>query len=520
MLALAACLSVSAAAQTPVTVAPPPVAKSQAPSSGQIPAPESFYGFRMGADGQVADWPSIQKYFEAVAAKSSRVRIVTAGLSTEGRPVLAAIVSAPDNIRRLAEIQQVNRLLADPRRIVNDEQARVLIKDQKVVVAIGCGTRGSEVGASQAASELLYGLATSADPKVEAVLGDVVLILFPSLDPDGLARAVDWNRRMRGTPFEGSASPEADHKYAGRDLARDLVMLNTDESRGLARFISQEWRPQVFMSMREAEPLGARMIVAANVEPGEASRDPLMAHEASLLASAVSIALEADNRAGVMLDPSGGRLWPPQLAAAPPGGNIACVLTATASARIASPVQVVAGDSARSSSRQGGVWRVRDIVEYDLAAMRGLIASASRNRDELLLSFYAAGRRAINRGQREAPYAFVIPSDQFDPSAARKLVFLLVQAGVEVQLAQEPVVAGDAVYPAGTELVLMAQPLRSYALSLLDTGRRPVPRPDPRTGAGARYRRDCGADAAHPDGRPRGSSRQAPGSVGPQPRRC
>ncbi len=483
-IALPACLMAPAAAQTPVQVAPPATARSQAAPPGQVPTPESFYGFKMGADGQLADWTSIQKYFEAVAAKSSRVRLVTASPGTGGRPLMAAIVSAPENIRRLAEIQQVNRLLADPRRLVNDEQARVLIRDQKVVVAIGCGTSAGELGASQAASELLYGLAASADPKVEAALGDVVLILFPSLDPDGLARTVDWHRQTRGTAFEGSANPEPDHKYAGRDLARDMVMLNTDESRALARFISQEWRPQVFMSMRQTGQPGARMIVAASVEPTDASQDPLIAREASLLASAVSLALEADNRGGVVSDPSGGSAWPPQLAAASPGGNIACVLTASADARIASPVQGEAGATARRPPEAGGTWRWRDMVEYDLVAMRGLIAAASRHRDELLLNFYTAGRRAIDLGRREAPYGFVIPSDQFDPSAARKLVYLLVQAGVDVQLAQEPVVAGDTVYPAGTELVLMAQPLRAYAMSLLDSQPHPFGRPVQRAGAG------------------------------------
>lgn len=54
-------------------------------AAAQVPTPETFFGFRMGADGQLADWPEIERYFTKVAEASDRVRLADVGISTEGR---------------------------------------------------------------------------------------------------------------------------------------------------------------------------------------------------------------------------------------------------------------------------------------------------------------------------------------------------------------------------------------------------------------------------------------------------
>ncbi len=85
---------------------------AQAPA---VQSPEAAFGFRMGADRELADWPSLQRYFESVAAASDRVELVDAGPTTEGRRLIAAIVSSPENIARLEEIRADALRLADPR---------------------------------------------------------------------------------------------------------------------------------------------------------------------------------------------------------------------------------------------------------------------------------------------------------------------------------------------------------------------------------------------------------------------
>ena len=129
----------------------------------QVQTPEAAFGFKMGADRELADWPSLQRYFESVAAASDRVEIVDAGPSTDGRRLIAAIVSAPENIARLEQIRLNARRLSDPRTL-EEPAALALAATQPVIVAIGMSIHSTEIGATQAAPELLHTLATSQDP--------------------------------------------------------------------------------------------------------------------------------------------------------------------------------------------------------------------------------------------------------------------------------------------------------------------------------------------------------------------
>ncbi len=459
-----------------------------APAWAQIPTPESFFGFRMGADGKLADWPSIEKYFRTVDTMSDRVKVVDVGPSTEGRRLIAAIVSAHDNISDLETLQIDNRLLADPRRLANEREAAAVRTGAKVVVAIGASIHSSEVGASQAANELLYDLATASDPETESILRNVILVLLPSLNPDGHTLVVDWQRTFAGTPFESGPMPWSYHKYVGHDINRDAFMLNMEENRTLARFFSREWHPQVFLAMHQMGSAGPRFSVPPNVDPIDLNQDPLIWRTAGLLGSAMSFALESQGKSGVVSNAMYDYYWPGYEDSAPLGRNTVCVLTEAASARLASPIAIAAEDL-RGAGRglpeyraqinfpnpwPGGTWRLRDIVEYDLVAMRGLLAASARYRDEILANFYTMGRRAMARGQAGKPAAWLIPMEQHDAAAAAKLVSLLAEGGVDVLQAQEPFKAGDTLYDAGTVIVPMDQPFRAYAKSLLETQHYPA----------------------------------------------
>jgi hypothetical protein len=466
-----------------VVLALPGLARAQ-----QVPTPEAFFGFRMGADGRLADWPSIQKYFETVAAASPRVELVDVGPTTEGRRIIAAIISSVDNIKNLANLQIDNRLLADPRRLANDREVQAIMSGARAVVAIGCSIHASEIGATQSANELLYDLAAANDERTVAMLQDLIIILMPSLNPDGHTMVVDWQRKMQGTPFEDGQMPWSYHKYVGHDINRDAFMLNMAESRTLARFFSRDWHPQVFLTMHQMGSNGPRFFVPPNYDPIDPNQDPLIWREAALLGSAMAMELESRNKTGVVSNAMFDYYWPGYEDSAPLGRNTVCLLTEAASAKLANPIEVAAKDL-RGGQRglaeyapqinfpnpwPGGTWRLRDIVDYNLAAVQGLLSAASRYRTELLSNFHAMGRRSIARGAAEPPYAFAIPPDQHDPAAANKLINLLADGGVEVQQASEPFKIGDTVYPVGTAFVLMSQPFRAYAKSLLEAQKYPA----------------------------------------------
>ncbi len=459
-----------------------------APPAAGIQSPESAFGFRMGADRELADWPGLQRYFETIAAASDRVEIVDAGPTTEGRRLIAAIVSSPENMARLEQIRANAIRLADPRTL-SEAEALAIAERQPVIVALGMSIHATEIGATQAAPELLHTLATSQDPEVMRSLDGVVLILFPSLNPDGHVITVDWYRQWKGTEFEGSGMPWLYHKYVGHDINRDAFMMNMAENRSLADFFYRRWHPQVFLSMHQMGPRGARFFVPPNLDPIDRNYDPLVWRTAGLLGHAMALSLEQDGRSGVLQNALYDYYWPGYEDSAPIGHNTVTLLTEAASVRVASPITVLPeqlsggrGFPDHSPSTTfpnpwpGGEWRLRDIVDYDLSAARGLLGGAARYREDLVRNFYRMGRRQVELGRQGGPFAFIIPPGQFDPHAARKLEQLLIDGAVEVRRSLEPFRIAETVYPDGTDIILMAQPFRAYAKTLLERQVYPVRR--------------------------------------------
>ena len=283
---------------------------------------------------------------------------------------------------------------------------------------------------------------------------------------------VDWYEKYRNTPFEGAPLPWPDHKYAGHDINRDAFMMNMSESRNLARFFYGEWHPQVFLSMHQLEADGPRFVAPPVTDPIDPNIDPIVWREAALLGSAMTLELERDRHTGVVSNSMFDYYWPGYEDSAPLGHNTICLLTEAASVKIAAPVTQPPPDQRGRVSAPhpwpGGRWALRDIVEYDLSAVRGLLRAVSAYREELVRNFYSMGRRAIEAGQKGGPFAYVIPSDQQDSLAAIKLKQLLIQGGVEIQRAQETFGAGGTAFPAGTDIIFLAQPYRAYVKTLLE----------------------------------------------------
>src|SRR5579885_371981 len=99
------------------------------------PTPKSYFGHEMGADRSVVDWDKVVSYFQALAAASDRVRVEILGRSTEGRPLIAAILSAPDTLQHLDRYREIQQRLADPRQ-TSPAQAEPLFAQGKAIVLI------------------------------------------------------------------------------------------------------------------------------------------------------------------------------------------------------------------------------------------------------------------------------------------------------------------------------------------------------------------------------------------------
>jgi hypothetical protein len=459
------------AQQDPPAIAPVP------------PSPESVLGFRVGQDSMLASWRQIGEYFTRLAAASPMVRVDTLGPSTLGRPYLFVTITDPANHDRRAAILEGQRRLADPRALPAAEEA-ALVARQPAVILISASIHATEIAASQMSMELAWRLVT--DTALAAALRDVVVLLVPSANPDGVDIVGDWYRAQRGTPYDGTAPPWLYHPYVGHDNNRDWFMLTQVETRMLTRALYRTWFPEVVYDVHQMGSNGARMFVPPFADPVNPNLDPAVVAGMNLVGTAMASALLDAGKTGVAHQARYDLWWHGGARSVPTRHNMVGILSEAASARIASPNCATA--SVRQPERgvsypapwTQGCWRLRDIVDYELIAAEALVRLARDQRAAFVRRFVAANRRAVEEGRRAAPYAFVLPADSGDAGARAHLANLLLAAGVEVHRATAPLRNGDRTWPTGSLIVRMDQPFRSHAKDLLERQDYPDRRQYPR----------------------------------------
>ena len=447
-------------------------------ASAALTSPDSFLGFTVGADFRLADWDSITAYFYQLAAASPAVRVDTLGATTLGNPLTVVTVTAPENMARLDEIRANQAKLADPRKLV-DGELDALLESQPTVVLIAHNIHSTEVASSQGVMELAYTLIT--DPKFEDALRQVVVLLIPSVNPDGQLMIVDWYRRTLGSPYEGSAMPWLYHHYVGHDNNRDWFMLTQAETQLINDLLYERWFPEVVYDVHQMGNRGARFFVPPFDDPLNPNLDPLVVRMISLVGLQMSVDLEAAGKSGVVNGERYDLWWHGGNRSTPTRHNMIGILSEAASARIASPIFQEPAQVDRQpqfgsgypNPWPGGWWRARDIVEYQLIAARSLIGLAARQRRQLISNYVEMGRRAIRAGEEEPPYAFVVPATQPDPGSAARTLELLRRAGVEIHRAGEAFEVDAIEYSEGSWIVFMAQPYRAHAKDLLERQRYP-----------------------------------------------
>ncbi|MGD8699565.1 MAG: BPL-N domain-containing protein, partial [Gemmatimonadales bacterium] len=152
------------------------------------------------------------------------------------------------------------------------------------------------------------------------------------------------------------------------------------------------------------------------------------------------------------------------------------ILSESASARLASPIfqelEDVEGQPERGIAYPnpwpGGWWRLRDIIDYQQIACRSLVGLAARQRRQLIHNYVEIGRRAVEAGRSEPPFAYIVPAAQRDVGSAIAMLRILQQGGVEIHRAGSRFEADGLGYAAGDWVVLMAQPYRAHAKDLLE----------------------------------------------------
>ena len=211
-----------------------------AAAAAQVPTPEAFLGYDLGA--RFTPHHRVVDYVEAVAAASPRVTAERYGETPEGRPLLVLTVAAEGTDVEAARRSQVAATEGGA-------------APEKAVVWLSYNVHGNEAVSTEAALRTLYELTT---PRADAWLRDVVVVMDPCLNPDGRDRYVTAYRQRRGD--RADADPDAwehDEPWPGGRFNHYLFDLNRDWAWGTqpetrARLaVYNRWMPAVHVDFHE-----------------------------------------------------------------------------------------------------------------------------------------------------------------------------------------------------------------------------------------------------------------------------
>src|ERR1041384_1908394 len=454
-----------------------------------IPSPESVLGHKPGDDFYLANYDESRDCFRKLAASSNRIKLISVGKTTRGLDWEIALVSSPANLARLDRYKDISRRLALGRGLTDDD-AKALAREGKAIVHLDGGLHSTEVAGAQQMIQLAYKLvSTQGDPEIDAILDNVILMLWPTLNPDGQNEVVAWYRKNLGTPYEVSSLPDLYQEYVGHDNNRDGYMNNMLESQEVTR-TELEWNPVVFYCHHQTAPFPTRIFIPPFTEPISSNIHPLMARWLNAYGINMAAYLDEHGMPGAVHRVGFDNWYPGFLDFTHIFRNSIAFFTETALYRYATPHfytvdefpkerQALRSEVFYSSPWKGGWWRLGDAVRYMLGASMAVLDTTAKYHEALLYNRYQAARDNIERFRKEPPFAYVIPREQHDLPTAATLVEKLLINGIEVHQASKLFAANGREYGAGSWVVLMDQPFAPLVKELFEAQRYPDLRESP-----------------------------------------
>ena len=456
-----------------------PAQPIQRSSVANIPMPSEVLGFTPGDDRKLASWTQVVSYFEQLDRASDRVTFATLGQTTMGKPFVMATISSPANLARLDEFKQIQAQLADPRKLgpptARDRQAAELIRRGKTIVLITCGIHSTEVGSYLSSMLIAHRLASSNEPEIEKILDSTIVLLVPSLNPDGVDIVKNWYDKTLGTPYEGTDPPELYHKYTGHDNNRDWYAFTQVETQLTVDKIHNVWHPQIVHDIHQQGAMGSRLFLPPYMQPVEPNVPQQIVDGYTQLGDWMARELRAKGFQGITTN-STYDAWTPARAYSHYHAGVR-ILSETASARIATPIDVKFSELAsregydpqKESANfgplwRGGEWHLRDITNYMTTAAFLLLQHAADNRVQWLQRFYEIGKEAVRPRRRGELWGYELIRGKTNGYLA--LDNALFRAGVEIDYC----LTGSRY---ATKVVRLAQPYGSFAKALLERQRYP-----------------------------------------------
>jgi hypothetical protein len=495
-----------------------PRAQPAAPSvQASITPPKAHLGFSFGDDYQLANYTQIVEYWRRLDAESDRMVLREIGRTAEGRPHMMAIVTSPDNHRRLERYREISRRLALAED-VSEEEARALSNEGRAVVWIDGGLHATETLGAQQLAEMVRQMVSRTDDETMRFL-DECIVLFVHANPDGNELVADWY--MRNTdPTQRSLAflPRLYQKYIGHDNNRDFFASTQAETENINRVLYHEWLPQILYNHHQSGPAGTVVWSSPQRDPYNYNLDPLLILGLQALGTHLHQRLAAEGKPGATMA-SGGPYdgwWNGGIRNTGNFHNIIAILTETIGSPTPMRVPLVVQRQLPSRDQPYPIapqeWRFRQSVDYSISFNRAVIDYAARNREHLLYNIYRMGRRSIERGREDTwtpspsryaavaekaggaaggrgggsperdadvwaelhrpehrdPRAYIVPADQPDFLTAIKFINALREVNVAVHRATSDFEVAGRRYSAGSFVVFTAQAFRPHVLDMFE----------------------------------------------------
>ncbi|MGD9346530.1 MAG: M14 family metallopeptidase [Candidatus Aminicenantes bacterium] len=492
------------------------------PIMGQdtITTPKEQFGYDIGDDYWLATYSQLVDYWKKLEQESPRMILEEIGTTSEGRPMIMAIITSPENHTNLIRYKEIARRLALAEGI-EDKEAHALAREGKAVVWIDGGLHATEVSGAQQELELVYQMVSGNDAETLRILDNVILLALIS-NPDGMENIGHWYMR-ESDPKKRSTSglPYLYQKYVGHDNNRDFYMMNMKETETINRILYREWFPQIVYNHHQTGPSGAVLFAPPFREPHNYNYDPLLVLGINVVGSAMHSRFMAEGKAGSTMREGAWyqTWWNGCLRCTPYFHNMIGILTEM----IGNPTPVTIPFIPEKHLANGDypfpiapqTWHFRRSIEYSITADRAILDTAARLKENFLFNIYRMGKNSIEKGSRDHwtitprrieavqaviekdgaepmgsgrrsrgydpkyfevlrdpdardPRGFIVPSNQPDFLTATKFINTLIKAGVAVHRATESFQVGGKTYPEGSYVVKSAQAFRPHVIDMFE----------------------------------------------------
>lgn len=445
--------------------------------NAQIPQPSETFGFEVGADYKLADYDQMLAYYEKLATSTDRVQMIDIGKSVMGRPIKLLFISSEENMKSLDKWRTISEKLSRAR--ISPEEAKKLSIEGKAIVWFDGGMHATEKAHAQMTSELMWRIASEESDEMKKIRDNVITLVVPVINPDGVDIVVDWYKKNLGTPYETSGPPILYQKYVGHDNNRDWFMNNMPETKAATTVLYNQWYPQIVHNHHQTSPSWARIFLPPFRSPVNPNIHPGVTTGVNLVGTAMANRFAMKKMPGVISGTAFSMFWNGGMRTTPYYHNQIGILTevahATPTPRYYDPEKKprnVGGTPSNGTEIfypypwEGGESHFRDAVDYMLTASMAVLDLAADKKDEFLYNIYDMGKDAIEN-TKEA-FAYIIPKEQWNPSEAINLANVLMQGGIEAYKATSSFSANGKNYDEGSIILYGAQAFRPYLTDLME----------------------------------------------------